>query len=82
MVPLQVKTYDPYEERQKCAENRCEAKKGDNRCDDECNTHFCDYDGGDCRIGLNPWKECTVRYKSGEKVARFRMNHVPITRRL
>ena len=59
-IPLQVRTYDPYEERAKCAENRCEAKKGDNRCDDECNTHFCDYDGGDCRIGLNPWKECTV----------------------
>jgi Notch-like protein len=61
-----LQSFDPYLERQKCVENSCAAKKSDNRCDEECNTHFCDYDGGDCRIGLNPWKLCTVTTKSGK----------------
>ena len=53
-----------YEEKQKCQTYQCERKAGDNRCDEECNTHTCGYDGGDCRLGVNPWKYCnaTSRY--------------------
>ena len=29
-------------------------------CDKECNTYACDFDGGDCSLGLNPWRNCTV----------------------
>ena len=49
-----------YEEKQKCQELKCERKAGDNRCDEECNTHTCGYDGGDCRLGVNPWKYCNA----------------------
>ena len=51
---------DVYEEKQKCIVNECKRKAGDNRCDEECNTHFCDYDGNDCREGINPWKNCNA----------------------
>ena len=49
-----------YEEKQKCVEYKCETKAGDNRCDQECNSHTCGYDGGDCRLGINPWKFCNA----------------------
>jgi len=54
------------EEMQKCILYQCKQRKGDNRCDEECNTHSCDYDGGDCRIGLNPWKHCNVSLPGGK----------------
>ena len=56
-------SYDPYIERQKCIQNGCDGKRGDNICHEECNNHFCDYDGGDCRIGVNPWKLCNATSK-------------------
>ena len=56
---------DVNEEIAKCQRNRCAAKAGDNRCDEECNSHFCNYDGGDCRLGINPWKMCNVTTRSG-----------------
>ena len=59
---------DLYEEKQKCIEYECERKAGDNRCDEECNTHACNYDGLDCRLGINPWKYCnaTVSIRGGK----------------
>jgi Notch-like protein len=60
-------SYDPYLERKKCEENNCAAKKGDNRCDEECNTPFCDFDGYDCRAGINPWKRCNATAVRGNK---------------
>ena len=62
----QYKIINNQEELQKCIENRCNDKKGDNRCDEECNTHICDYDGGDCRLGFNPWKFCNVTTRGGK----------------
>merc|ERR1719195_1040559 len=56
---------DVNEEIAKCQRNHCAAKAGDNRCDEECNSHFCNYDGGDCRLGINPWKMCNVTTRSG-----------------
>jgi Notch-like protein len=51
---------DVYLEKQKCIDFQCERKAKDNRCDEECNTHTCAYDGGDCRLGVNPWKFCNA----------------------
>lgn len=51
---------DVNQEKEKCIEYQCERKAGDNRCDEECNTHICGYDGGDCRLGINPWKHCNA----------------------
>ena len=59
-----IDTISP-EDNQKCVENRCFEKKGDNICHQECNTHTCDYDGGDCRAGFNPWKSCNVTTLQG-----------------
>ena len=53
-------------ELQKCIMYQCSKKEGDNRCDEECNTHTCNFDGGDCRTGLNPWKHCNVTLPTGE----------------
>ena len=53
-------------ELQKCVQNNCQQKRADNRCDEECNTNACDYDGGDCRIGFNPWKNCNVTLQGGK----------------
>lgn len=30
------------------------------RCDEECNTFACDFDGGDCSLGINPWRNCSA----------------------
>ena len=54
-------------EQRKCIQNNCEAKSGDYRCHEECNTHVCNYDGGDCRLGLNPWKFCNVTVRSRQR---------------
>ena len=54
-------------EQQKCIQNNCEAKAGDYKCHEECNTHICNYDGGDCRLGLNPWKYCNVTVRSRQR---------------
>ena len=54
---------DLQEEKQKCIEYDCERKAGDNRCHEECNTHACNYDGLDCRLGINPWKYCNATSK-------------------
>ena len=58
---------DIVKEKRKCVQNNCEAKAGDNRCHEECNTHVCNYDGGDCRLGLNPWKFCNVTIRSRQR---------------
>ena len=58
--------YDTYEEKQKCIEYECDRKAGDNRCDEECNTHACNYDGLDCRLGINPWKYCNATSRGGK----------------
>ena len=59
-------TYDPYLERKKCEENGCAAKKGDNICDEECNTPSCDFDGYDCRANINPWKRCNATARNNK----------------
>ena len=56
---------DVQKEEKKCKLYECPAKAGDNRCDEECNNHFCNYDGGDCRLGINPWKLCNATSASG-----------------
>jgi len=54
-----------YIENQRCIDNKCSLKSGNNKCDEECNTHYCNYDGGDCRLGLNPWKFCNATTQNG-----------------
>jgi len=47
-------------ERQKCVENDCKAKYNNGRCDEECNRLACEFDGNDCSLGVNPWRNCTA----------------------
>jgi len=54
------KDYDWERELAACITNGCTAKSQDNRCHQECNTAACDFDGGDCSLGLNPWRNCTT----------------------
>jgi Notch-like protein len=59
-------------EREMCIQRNCESKAGDRRCDEECNSYACSFDGGDCSLGLNPWKNCSAAiscwdvFKNGE----------------
>lgn len=47
-------------QRQKCIENGCREKAGNHHCDEECNVAACNYDGNDCSLGIDPWKNCTA----------------------
>lgn len=47
-------------ELEKCQLNNCRAKSGNRRCDEECNTFACQFDGNDCSLGINPWRNCTA----------------------
>ncbi|RWS31869.1 neurogenic locus Notch protein-like protein, partial [Leptotrombidium deliense] len=44
-----------------CSRHECEKKSGNNQCNEECNSMFCKFDGGDCLLGFhkNPWKNCS-----------------------
>lgn len=54
------KMYDLEKQRRGCRRHNCQAKAGDFKCDEECNSYACDFDGGDCTLGLrNPWRNCT-----------------------
>lgn len=55
----------PYEidleyQREQCVKKGCEEKKGNRKCEEECNTYACNFDGGDCTLGVNPWRNCTA----------------------
>lgn len=43
-----------------CEHRNCSSKAGNRRCDEECNSYACAFDGGDCSLGLNPWKNCSA----------------------
>lgn len=47
-------------QRKECSKQGCAAKKSNRKCDQECNTYACDFDGGDCTLGVNPWSNCTA----------------------
>lgn len=53
-------------QRKRCAENNCPSKRGNMRCDEECNTYACDFDGNDCSLGINPWANCTASIRCWE----------------
>lgn len=53
-------------QRQQCIRNKCLLKRGNMRCDEECNTYACDFDGNDCSLGINPWANCTAPTKCWE----------------
>lgn len=36
----------------------CQSKAKDGVCDKECNSHACQWDGGDCSLMVNPWARC------------------------
>lgn len=38
-------------ERQECRTNKCAEKSRNGRCDEECNTIACKFDGQDCSFG-------------------------------
>ena len=39
---------------------------GNYKCDEECNTYACNFDGNDCTLGINPWRNCTAPIKCWE----------------
>lgn len=43
-----------------CLKKGCAAKSGNRKCEEECNTYACNFDGGDCTLGVNPWINCTA----------------------
>ncbi|XP_072925215.1 neurogenic locus notch homolog protein 3 isoform X3 [Hemitrygon akajei] len=46
-----------------CSLQECQRRAGDGYCDRECNTHSCQWDGGDCSLSVdNPWKECSFQH--------------------
>lgn len=53
-------------QRKRCLDNNCPSKRGNRRCDEECNTYACDFDGNDCTLGINPWINCTAPIKCWE----------------
>lgn len=53
-------------QRKRCVANNCASKRGDHKCDEECNTYACDFDGNDCSLGINPWANCTAPIKCWE----------------
>nr|NVI76519.1 Notch [Cucujiformia] len=57
---------DLEKQRQQCLRNNCPMKRGNMRCDEECNTYACDFDGNDCSLGINPWANCTAPTKCWE----------------
>uniref|UniRef100_A0A8C6QHG6 Neurogenic locus notch homolog protein 3 n=1 Tax=Nannospalax galili TaxID=1026970 RepID=A0A8C6QHG6_NANGA len=47
-----------YEE-PRCPRAACQAKRGDQHCDRECNSPGCGWDGGDCSLNVgDPWRQC------------------------
>nr|NVI76427.1 Notch [Cucujiformia] len=53
-------------QRQECLDNKCPLKKGNHKCDEECNKYACDFDGNDCSLGINPWINCTASIRCWE----------------
>lgn len=47
-------------QREQCIINQCREKAHNYKCDDECNTFACNFDGNDCSLGINPWRNCTA----------------------
>lgn len=45
---------------EQCNNRGCTRKRGNGKCDEECNTIECDFDGNDCSLGEKPWKNCTA----------------------
>ncbi len=63
LQPSVLKNYE-YEfqrEKDKCEKNNCAAKGENNKCDEECNTMACNFDNGDCSLGIRPWNNCTAK---------------------
>lgn len=71
VVPRQLDSVNYYakdleKQRDECLINNCPLKRGNMRCDDECNKYACDFDGNDCSLGLNPWANCTAPIRCWE----------------
>lgn len=49
-----------------CIERGCREKQGNNHCDEECNIYACNFDGNDCSLGINPWRNCTASIRCWE----------------
>lgn len=44
---------------QRCIDRGCKKKAGNSICDKECNMPECNFDGGDCTLGMVTLKNCT-----------------------
>lgn len=54
-------------EKIQCASNKCHEKAGNGICDEDCNTLGCDFDGGDCSLGVpSPWSNCSSSLRCWE----------------
>uniref|UniRef100_A0A8C9MSN9 Notch receptor 2 n=1 Tax=Serinus canaria TaxID=9135 RepID=A0A8C9MSN9_SERCA len=51
-------TFSP--EPRRCLDSQCAEKARDGYCDEDCNTHACQWDGGDCSLTVeDPWANCS-----------------------
>lgn len=64
------------QELEKCKLNNCLAKSGNRHCDEECNTFACQFDGNDCSLGINPWRNCTAQINCWEVFMNGRCDEV------
>ncbi|KAF2974030.1 hypothetical protein EK904_011600 [Melospiza melodia maxima] len=47
-------------EPRRCLDSQCAEKARDGYCDEDCNTHACQWDGGDCSLTVeDPWANCS-----------------------
>lgn len=63
---LSIDEIDLAYQREQCIKKGCKEKRDDFHCDEECNTYACDFDGNDCSLGINPWRNCTAPIKCWE----------------
>uniref|UniRef100_A0A8R1DQT0 Uncharacterized protein n=1 Tax=Caenorhabditis japonica TaxID=281687 RepID=A0A8R1DQT0_CAEJA len=52
-----------------CEKRRCSLLSGNGHCDEECNQAACDFDGGDCSGGQNPFSKCPYALKCADVFA-------------
>ncbi|XP_010714209.1 neurogenic locus notch homolog protein 2 [Meleagris gallopavo] len=54
----------PSQEPLGCLDSQCAEKARDSYCDEDCNTHACQWDGGDCSLTMeDPWANCSSSFR-------------------
>lgn len=73
---LSIDAIDLAYQKEQCIKKGCREKQADFHCDEECNTYACNFDGNDCSLGINPWRNCTAPIKCWEVFMDGKCNEV------